>query len=291
MLKYAFSFILLFIFSAQSMSKNLTLGSVSKEPAEEIAVFLPFAKYLAAELKEQGIDAGKVVVTPDVKSMSAALQDGAVDIYIDSPIPVYGASLKSGAKLMARRWKKGVAEYHSVIFVKADSGIESLGQLQGKVLAFESPFSSSGYFLPKMALLNKGFSLKQAYKRSASVASDEIGYFFSRDEENTLLWVERGIVSAGVMGSQQLAELLSLGRHDIKVLYQTPSVPRHVVVYRQDLDSELVERVRQVMMAMSETEAGQLALAKFQKTTKFDPIPLDFKENWRSNFSVLDAEF
>jgi len=137
----------------------IQVGSVSIEPAEEIKKFLPLAAYLAKELQPEGFDQGKVVVAKNILEMAGFLREGKVDLYIDSPFPVSAASRLAGSKFLLRRWKKGVAEYHSVIFAKKDGGINRLEDLKGKIVAFEEPFSSSGYFLPKLLLVQKGLKL------------------------------------------------------------------------------------------------------------------------------------
>ena len=56
----------------------------------------------------------------------------------------------------------------------------------GKVVVFEELYSTSGFILPAGTLIKKGFKLREVSGPDEDVSPNEIGYFFSRDEENTI---------------------------------------------------------------------------------------------------------
>ncbi len=276
----------LVLLSHPAWARPITVGSISTEPAAEVKKFVPLASYLAGQLHPEGIDQGKVAVAKSIPEMATFLREGKVDLYIDSPFPAMAVSRLSGSKFLLRRWKKGVAEYHAVIFTHQDSGIDRLEDLRGRTVAFEEPFSSSGYFVPKAILRQQG--LRLAPKRDASdpVGSGEVGYVFSYADENTMLWVLRGAVSAGAMDDQSY---LKEGRGDLphlKVIYKSFPLPRHILSYRADLPARLVARIKDVLMTMDQSEEGRKALQDFEKTTKFDELseqslaPLLKLERW-----------
>lgn len=253
-------------------ARPLIVASIGDDPASEIKKFLPFARFLAKELQSAGIDEGKVLVAKDMAQMAALLREGKVDLYIDSPFPIIAVSQQSGTKFLARRWKKGVGEYHSVIFARKDSGINRLEDLKGKFIAFEEPYSSSGYFLPKMALVQAG--LKLAHKKAATntVGSDEVGYLFSADDTNTMWWVVKGKVAAGAMDYQTYTKEAKGDSDQLKVLHKTMSIPRQIVSYRGDLADSLVGTIKQILLRMDQSEEGKKILQEFERTTKFDEL-------------------
>ena len=106
--------------------------------------------------------------------MAKLLKSGDVNIYFDSPCPALTAMHRSGAKPFLRRWKNGIASYYTEIFVRKDSGIEKLEDLKGKVIAFEDPYSTSSYFLPKSILTGAGIKMTQKTNFASSVAPDEV---------------------------------------------------------------------------------------------------------------------
>jgi len=261
------------LFPAFAWAGPLNIGSISSEPVAEIRKFLPFARYLAKELQSEEIDQGKIIVANNIPQMANFLREGNVDLYIDSPFPVLAASRLSGSKFLLRRWKKGSAQYHSVIFTKNDGVISRLEDLRGKIVAFEEPFSSSGYFFPKVALMQEGFKLVPKGNASDPVGRDEVGYIFSLDDENTMVWVLRGKVVAGAMDDQSYLREARRHINSLKVVYKDPPLPRHIVSYRANLSAKLVARIKEILAKMDQSEGGKKALQDFERTTKFDDIP------------------
>ena len=51
----------------------------------------------------------------------------------------------------------GSISYHSVVIVRADSGIAKLDELRGKTLAWADPNSTSGYLIPRFELKQAGY--------------------------------------------------------------------------------------------------------------------------------------
>lgn len=255
-----------------AVARPLTLGTIGENAADEIKKFWPFTRYLAKELQSAGIDEGKVVVAKDMAQMAGFLREAKVDLYIDSAFPIIAVSQLSGAKFLVRRWKKGIGEYHSAIFTRKDSGINRLEDLRGKFIAFEEPYSTSGYFLPKMAMSQAGLKLTNKQAAANPVAADEVGYLFSRDDTNTMWWVVKGKVAGGAMDNQNYTNEAKGDIDQLKVLHKTISIPRQIVSYRGDLAESLAGTIKQVLLRMDQSEEGKKILQEFERTTKFDEL-------------------
>lgn len=251
----------------------VTLGSVSLDPGREHEVFRPFANYLASHLGEVGIGTGRVVVSDSLSRMVEALRRGSVDIYIDSPFPVAFVCERGEARPILRRWKRGSQTYHSVIFARSDSGIETADDLRGHMVAFGEPFSTTGFLLPKATLASSGLKLVNYADSAAAVPSDQVGYVFSNDAENTLFWVLKNKVSAGAVNADYFAALAGSRIDELRIILSTEETPRNVVCVRSDLDPELVQKVEEVLLAMDDEEQGQKVLRDFEQTTRFDRFP------------------
>ena len=254
-------------------AEPLHIGSVSPEVSAEIKKYTPLATYLALALQSEGIDQGKVVVAKSIPEMAHLLKQGKIDLYLDSPYPALAVSRLSGSKLFLRRWKKGIAEYRSVIFTRADSGVSRLEDLKGKIIAFEEEFSTSGYFVPKLVMMQQGLQPVAKKNVADPVAPDEVGYVFSLDDENAMIWVVRGKVAASVMDNQTYVKQALPHLKNLKVLYQTFSFPRHVVSHRADLPGDLLAKIKETLIQMDQSDQGKKALEKFERTIKFDEIP------------------
>mgnify|MGYP000662687801 CR=1 FL=1 len=271
-LSQAFFSISLLILSVHVSSETLYLGSIGDDADEEIKEFQSLASYLKKHLKQNGIDDVKTVVAATKASMANFISSGKVHIYIDSPFPSMVIAKETDSTIFLRRWKKGVAEYHSVIFSRKDSGIDSLDAINGNIIAFEDPFSTSSYFLPKTTLLEKDFELK-AVSIGSKVDANKVGYLFSDDDRNTMLWVLRNKVPVGAMNRASFEKYAKKKIKDLQIIGTSLSVPRHVVSHSAKVSQKLVDRIKEILTKMHLSEEGKAALANFSKTRKFDDFP------------------
>ncbi|MCS7304263.1 MAG: phosphate/phosphite/phosphonate ABC transporter substrate-binding protein [Thermoguttaceae bacterium] len=259
--------------ASASTERILRVGSVSKSPKKEISTFKPLQKYLAEALRPYGVARCEVVVASSVEEMAAKMQNGEVDIYIDSPWPVLRVCQLSGAIPILRRWKGGEADYRAVIFTRKESGLTEIKQLTGRVIALDEPVSTSGCLLPLGALAAAGIRLRPLEDASAAVPADQVGYVFTGDEENVFFWVLRGKAVAGAMLEAKFLQYTAASPEEFKVILYTDRVPRHIVCQRRDLEPAMAAAVREVLVGMTESESGRTALRKFQNTAKFDQFP------------------
>lgn len=251
----------------------LTLGSVSLNPAREHDVFQPLADYVGERLESVGIGRARVVVVDSLSTMVDELESGGVDVYIDSPFPVGFVVQHSEAKVVLQRFKRGAKVYRSVLFARADQGIKDLSDLRGRMIAFGEPFSTSGYLLPKAALLSAGFRLVNFADPAAGVSDDEIGYIFSNDAENTMVWVLKSKVMAGAVNEDYFEALAGSRIGELVVLHRSNAVPRNIVCVRGDLDPGVLRAVVGVLLDMDEDDTGKSILDGFEQTSAFEPFP------------------
>ncbi|MBE7385730.1 MAG: phosphate/phosphite/phosphonate ABC transporter substrate-binding protein [Leptolyngbya sp. SIO1E4] len=260
--------------AAETATNSLVLGDISKnDPAGSFEEFQPLADYLAIQLAETGIDDGKVKVAPDIETMGQWLAAGEVDIFFDSPYPALSLAAEVGARPILRRWKKGDAQYHAIIFTVADSGIDSVQDLSGNLIAFDSPYSTSGYMLPMFYLLEENLAPVEKDSLRSTVANDEVGYIFTYDDSNTLQWVINGDVAAGVVDNQTFAELPDIIRGNLRILLETEAIPRQIAIIAADLEPLTVDALTQVLLDIDQSTEGKAVLEQFERTAKFDQFP------------------
>jgi phosphonate transport system substrate-binding protein len=251
----------------------LVLGDISDDPAEVIEGAQPVADYLAEQLKDYGITSGQVRVASSAEEMARLLRSGEVDLYFDSTYPATRISDETGSKIILRRWKFGVEKYNAVIFASKESGITSIDQLAGEIIVMDAPYSTSGYLLPAVHLMENGLMLNGKSNYNQPVASNEVGFVFSYDDENTLQWVLNGFASAGVVDDYRFDVAFPADvTANLVVLARTETTPRQVVVASASLGEPLIEAIKTALIGMDESEAGQTALKSFL-TTKFDEFP------------------
>ena len=259
--------------SASDVDSILTLADISDDPAEVADQVLEFSEYLVARLGDYGITKSEVRVAATADEMAQMLKDGEVDIYFDSLYPATLISNASGAEPILRRWRYGAGEYHTIIYTTPESGIKSVEDLPGHMLAMDNAFSTSGYVLPAVYLMDRGLKLtpKQTYEEK--VAPDEIGFVFSYDDQNALQWVVSGLADAGVTDDSRFASFPTDVTSGLVILAETESVPRQVVLVRPGMDAALKTAIMQILVQMKDTPEGQAALESFDKTAQFDEFP------------------
>lgn len=259
--------------NAPGEGRAIVFGDISDDPAEVIDGTQPMADYLAEHLREYGITSGQVRVVSTIDQMTELLKNGQVDLYFDSTYPATLISDETGAEIILRRWRFGVEEYHSVIFARSDSGVTSLQDLPGHMVAMDAPYSTSGFMLPAVEMVENGLNPVGKRGYGESVRPDEVGFVFSYDDENTLQWVLSGLVSAGVTDDYNFDVAFPKEvTRDLVVLARTESTPRQVVLARDGLEPELLEAIKQTLANIHTDEDGQAALEAFQ-TTRFDEFP------------------
>jgi phosphonate transport system substrate-binding protein len=254
-------------------TKAIVVGDISDEPIDTIAKTQPFADYLATQLETFEIGRGEVKVAPDMETMARWLKAGEVDLYIDSPYPVLIVSQQSGAKPILRRWKDGIAQYHTVIFARADRGLQSLDDLKGKTIAFEEPFSTSAYLLPLGYLRKAGYQVIEIDQADATLPTDHIGYIFTGDDQNNVQWVISGKVAAGAIDSASFERLPETTRAQFTILAETENVPRHLVLVAPQMEPQRQEAIAEILVNMDENPEGKSILEGFDETSQFDQFP------------------
>lgn len=255
--------------------RTITLGLASAINQKEIeAHFSEFVGYVARKLAPGGEIKARVVVAPNVTSLAKLLEQREVDFYFESPYPTYVINNVHGAgKLLLRRWKGGLSEYRSLLVAKNGGSIARLEDLRGKMIAFEDPESTSGYFLPKFFLQRRGFKLAEKPRADAPVGAAEVGYVFAASQDQLIEAVLSGQVAAATFSDDDLASLPDSRKAGVHVLAQTELLPRHLVSVRKDLAPEWSERLGLVLLGMNEDDQGRKIMLQADNTTKFDPLP------------------
>ncbi len=258
----------------KTSAKTLALGIVFQGPRAPLEEhFRPLVDYAARKLTSTAETQGMVVVAPTPGQMMKLLEEKRVDFYMESPYPTYLINRLGAAKLLLRRWKGGIGEYRSLIFTNKESGIARLEDLRGKIIAFEDTGSTSGYLLPKLFLLKKGFSVVEKPSAGAKVSDREIGYIFADTYKNIASLVVQNKVAAGAISNDDYASVDDTSKASISILGESESVPRHLVSVRKDLPEAMAKRLKEILLGMHQDEAAKKILQQTDNTTKFDLLP------------------
>ncbi len=253
----------------------LVLGKISQDPRKHFRYLEPMVDYAASQLADVGIREGRVLMAKDWQQMVGYLKDGSVDWVTETMFVAAILQEHAGGKLLARKAKKGAVEYHSIFIARRESEIQSLEDLAGKTVAFEDPGSTTAFFLPAVALLERGLKLRQLTDPTVAPAPDEVGFVFAGAEINISAWVHRGIVDAGAYSNldwEKPDHNPLPQRAGLQIFHRTDPVPRAFELVRGDLAPPVRERLRQLLLEAHDDPSAQHALREYQETTRFDPI-------------------
>lgn len=118
--------ILLLAVPAPLSAETLTIGAVTGNLKKELKRTLPLATYLQDALSADGVTAVEFKAVKTTADMAREMAEGRIDIMFDSPLVAAIVARDAEAEPFVRRWKDGIASYHSVVIVPAESEIETL---------------------------------------------------------------------------------------------------------------------------------------------------------------------
>jgi phosphonate transport system substrate-binding protein len=254
-----------------AQERFLVFGRVHDDPVRSIRDRQEFVDYMAKKLAPHGITGGRIVVVEKMQLLARALKEGNVDLFHDSVVPSMVLSKWAGSIPILRQWKYGEPDYSGIILVKKNSGINTLADLKGKVIAFDEPHSTSASVLPRMLLEEKKLRLVEI-KSPGTVKPDAVGYVYGEDGSavNRLI-TDR--VDAATTIDREVHRLKPEIRENLIVIGRTISVPRQIISVRKDLDPKIVKTLKEVLINMDKDPEGKGVLTRQQNTTNIDEIP------------------
>ncbi len=261
--------------TASDDASVLVLGRISDDPKAHYEQLKPLLDYVVPRMRSVGITQGRILMARDAQQMTSYLRRGRVDWVTETSGAAVQLQSRAGAKPLLLTERGGVSRYRSVFFVRKDSGIDTLAQLQGHSIAFQSAASTSAYIVPAAALLDRGLRLEILLSPLDRPTPDSVGYVFARSELNIAAWVHKRLVDAGVFSSLDWSDSRHLPpafRADLKVIHVTPDYPRALEMVRGNLSPKVEARLREVLLQASQDPAARDALSQFFNTTRFLPV-------------------
>jgi phosphonate transport system substrate-binding protein len=161
--------------------------------------------------------------------------------------------------------------YEMEIITYPGSGIEKPADLKGKMLAFTSETSNSGYKAPS-ALLKSEFGL---------VAERDFTPRFSGAHDTSVLGVANKDYDAAAVANSIKARMIERGlvkEDQLKTIYTSQSFPTTGFGVAHNLTPELQEKIKQAFFTFDWT--GTKLLEEFSSSGESQFIPISFKDDW-----------
>lgn len=219
-------------FCQQPAIKVLKVGRIPYlDPRKMVNDHQKILQYLKKEL---GIEDARLVLTPNYDELNKFLKEGQIDIAWHGTLNYPQARVTTGAKtiLMPKRFNK--TSYKGMIVVRADSNINTIADLKGKSFAFVDKKSASGYFFPKMLMLENHIDPDKDIARVEYI----------KKHDNILYNVLYKKFDAGAV-YDDARELLKNDeqRAQIKVLARTAEILNEPIMVRSGLDPEFEKKI------------------------------------------------
>ena len=272
--------------------KTLVIGKISTNPKKHFKYLRPISDYVVERMADLGYTDAKVLMAKNVHQLARYMRQGRVDWVTETPFASVILNRKADAEYLLHKWKKGVANYHSVIFVRKDSGISNLDDMKGKVVAFQDRGSSTSFYLPAHMLISNGYELVEMNSYRDRPPEDAIGYIFAKEEINISTWVHKGIVSAGAYSNLDWYkdDHNPPAFRDIFVqIAQSDEIPRAIETVRSDLPDKEKERLKAILLEMETLPEARSVLKSYQVTKMFEPISEEIRGELNMIGDVIQA--
>ena len=153
---------------------------------------------------------------------------------------------------------KGEATSQGFIFVRRDSGIRSFVDMEGSNIVFVDPATMEGYLFPMAFLQQHGVKdINSFFNR----------YYFSGSHESAILGVLDGRAAIGSAKSTVYMNMVnsdpSIGQ-ELEIIAQSPKVPEVTLCIKSEIDLELREKLRNILLQMDKTADGLKVLSQFK---------------------------
>ena len=216
----------------------------------------------------------KTFIATDYTALIEAMRGGRIDFAFIPPFSLIKAEEIAHAKVLMKAVRKGKTVFYSGIIVRADKGFNKIEDLKGKNIAWVDPASSSGFIIPKAALMSKKkidpdkFFGKQVYAGS---------------HDALVLSVLNGTVDAGATfvndtkgedGAWHQFLKTPEDRKKIKMIFVSDGIPADAMATTEKFakeNKEIVDKTVKILSEMGKNPEGQAILKALYRIDSMVP--------------------
>lgn len=239
----------------------IRLGIISiASPSKIYTQWKPFAEYIMTQTGRKV----ELVVPKGFNKIKQGIEDKAIDIFYVNSYVFYRLKEEGKVKPLAQMVNlNGTTTSKSILFVRNDSGINTLQDLIGEKVAFISPMGAGGYLAPREKFHQYGIK--------TPTDTDEQ---FTSNLSSSIHKVLTGEVKAGTMcglNFKLMSERIATG--DLKIIAETEKYPENVFGARADLEPRLQKHLAEIIIHMENTLDGSVVLKNMHdmKILRFSP--------------------
>ena len=271
---------LLFCFISSAVMPVISLGETSQlligiEPEHNIFDQMKRYRFLAEYLSEQlGVEVKLTIMSrygEVIKRFKTLKLDGAFLTPYTATLGIKELQLEP---LVNPVNLKGESISQGYIFVRKDSGIKTVSDMENANIVFVDPATMEGYLFPVVFLEQHGVKqLNKFFHR----------YYFSGSHESAIFSVLDGRADIGSAKSTVFNSLIkndpSVGQ-ELEIIAQSPKVPEVTLCIKSEIDQSLRERLRSALTQMDSKDAGIKVLKQFEAKR--------FAESSKEDFFIVE---
>ena len=235
--------------------KVFTIGLIPERNIfKQIERYEPLAGYLSKKIGQN--------ITLKVLTRYGNIIDNFVSLNLDAAF--FGsftytlAHSKIGVEPIARPVNMdGSSTYYGLIFVRKDSGIKRIKDMQGKRFAFVDKATTAGYLLPLAYFKTHGVEDYKTFFKET---------YFAGTHQHAIYDVLNKKAEIGAAKNTMFYRLAAKDRRlldELVFLARSPDVPENGLAVRKDIDNAIKLKLKQALVDMQADPEGINVLKKF----------------------------
>lgn len=197
----------------------------------------------------------KVAVPTSYASVIEALGTNETDIAWLATFAYILAHEKFGAEVALTTVRNGLESYRGQFLARSDSGIETLEDIEGKVIAYTDAASTSGYLYPSAILAKKGIEPKDMMYAGGHPQAILAVYQGTADVGCTF-WSPPGEDGSIKDARRAVIDTYPDVVDKVKIIGYTDWIPNDTVTFRKEFPAEMREEIVQCLLDFAATDEG-----------------------------------
>ena len=182
------------------------------------------------------------------------------------------AHSKLGVEVIVRPENNlGVSEYYGMIFVRKDSGIRSIKDMKGKILACVDKATTAGHLFPMAYFKRNGIKDYKTFFKET---------YFTGTHEDAVHDVLNGKAHVGAAKNTvffRIADKDPRINNELDIIAESSKVPENGLAVRKDLDESLKKKIKETLLNMDKESDGikvlnDFGVQRFIETTDIDYV-------------------
>jgi phosphonate transport system substrate-binding protein len=220
-----------------AVTEGVTYQATPKEIREK---FEPLAEVIARALKREV----RIVLVPAYDDARAGFGKQEFDLAFVHPAHVALAEVKAG-RYKTLAWTTGFTEYTVSLLVKPDSTMKSLTDIKGKTLVTPDPDSITAWMV-------------RAMLRGEKLTEKDLRVRTTRYQDAVPFYLDYDFADVGATAANAVVK--SWTGKGGKVAVKSRSLPIKHIIASTKLSAEDMDRVREAVISLANTDAGRKVL-------------------------------